>query len=69
MWWGGSGGGGDSVIGGGRCCLGVHVGVFVGDFFRRPPLVFGSISVVATSCLKFLGCLRCMSFELRFFPC
>jgi len=28
-------------------------GCFCGDSFRRLPLVFGSISVIATSCLKF----------------
>lgn len=39
---------------GGRCCLGKEVSVFVvfvvGVFFCGPPLLFGSISAVASSC-------------------
>lgn len=38
---------------GGGCCLGKEVGVFVvfvvGVFFCGPPLLFGSISAVASS--------------------
>jgi len=52
-----------SFLRGGWCCLGEEVGVFVvivvGDFFRRPPLLFRSIFVVASSCLSF-GLLRCL---------
>jgi hypothetical protein len=50
---------------GGWCCLGEKVDAFVAvvvcDSFWRPPLLFGSIFVVATSCLSFgwLMCLGC----------
>ena len=40
--------GGDSVV-----------GVVVGDFFWKPCLLFGSIFVVASSCLSF-RLLRCL---------
>lgn len=41
----------EPLRGGGRCCLGKEMGVFVvGVFFCGPPLLFGSISAVASSC-------------------
>jgi hypothetical protein len=47
------------IIGGGWCWLGVEVGDFVvfvlDDFFWRPPLLLGSIFVVASSFLWVFG--------------
>jgi len=43
--------------GDGWCCLGEEVG----DFYWRPPLLFGSMLTIVSSCLNFglLRCLRC----------